>query len=96
MSNYTKCIIFSFTLYQWNLFCTKVFFSVLFLFLLLREKGCVPFQYVSVFLLMVIVFISNRAGEHEMCWYLSTVEERVFRYTAVGFTEALKPFVGLF
>lgn len=47
-----------------------MFFSVLFLFLLLREKGCVPFQYVSVFLLMVIVFISNRAGEHEMCWYL--------------------------
>lgn len=51
----------------------SVFLLFCFLFLLLREKGCVPFQYVSMFLLMVIVFISNRAGEHEMCWYLSTV-----------------------
>lgn len=42
-------------------------------------------------------FYSDHVCEHVMCWgTLLYCEQCVFKCTAVGFTEALKPFVGLF
>lgn len=46
---------------------------------------------------VLFVFYSDHVCEQELCWGTPLYcEQFVFKYTAVGFMEALKPFVGLF
>lgn len=52
---------------------------------------------VVLFFCFFCFFYSDHVCEHEMCWGTPLYcEQCVSRYTAVGFTEIIKPFVGLF
>lgn len=84
---YNKCIILSFTLYSHNgiFSAPKCFFG----------GGGVRFTclYINICWFFLLLYVC----EHVMCWGSPLYcEQCVFKCTAVGFMEALKPFVGLF
>lgn len=90
---YKKCIIFSLTLCS----DTNGIFSAPKCFKYVEFSGS-GLLYLSVCIyLFLFLFYSDHVCEHEMCWGTPLYcEQCVFKYTAVGFMEALKPFVGLF
>lgn len=63
MSNYTKCIIFSFTLYQWNFFCTKVFFCCFVFVSFIERKGLCPFS------VCFYVLTDGYCFHFQPCWW---------------------------